>query len=418
VAAPPASPAGAGPFGAVYPRLQEAFAALDEAAVPWCVLRGEEELGDPRADVDLLIPAASFAQACRALAALGFARVPAPGRAPHRFLHAYDVQDDAWLKLDVVVGLAYGLHHERAVRGAGDAVVRRRRRAGGYWLPSAHDAFWTLLLHVLLDRATVRSDDLARLARLAPAAGDRPPAELRGILDPDGEWAAVGFAAARDLAGLSAIGERARAARSPGDRLRVARRTAARGLGRRVRGAGRAGLVVALLGPDGAGKSSLAKALDGTFPVPARRMYGGLYSRARRRRLPVVGRLVQSVSLGVRARLARARGAVVVFDRHPYDALVPARRAGGTRRRVARWLLARSAVRPDLVLVLDAPPEVLHARKGEHDVAELDRQRRAYETLAARFPHLATLDAGRDADVVRREATFLLWRRYAQRGGE
>jgi thymidylate kinase len=107
---------------------------------------------------------------------------------------------------------------------------------------------------------------------------------------------------------------------------------------------------------------------------------------------------------------------VVVFDRHPYDALAAPRRPVGMTRRVRRRLLAHSAVRPDLVLVLDASPEVLFARKTEHDVEELERQRRAYRALEAQLPQLATVDVGREPDVIRREATRLIWHRYAQRG--
>lgn len=417
VAHHPAPAAGAGEIRAVHARLEVAFRALDASSVPWCVLRGEDELAEAEGDVDLLMDTHAFVRAGEALSALGFARVPAPGRGPHRFLVAYDEDGDRWLKLDVVLELAYGSYQELVAPGAAAAVLSRRRREGMLWLPSPHDAFWTLLLHALLDRSGVRDHDVERLSQLAGAAGDGPPPELRGILRADDEGAVAALAATRALSGLNAVSARTRAAVARRHRARIARHRLARHLARRSGLLGRRGIVVALLGPDGAGKSSLAGGIAGAFPVSVHRVYGGLYARGRRTRIPVFGRIAQSVRLGLEARAARVRGRVVVFDRHPYDALVAPRRPVGLTRRVRRRLLARSAVRPDLVLLLDASSEVLFARKAEHDVEELERQRRSYRALEAQLPQLATVDVGREPDVIRREATRLIWHRYAQRGG-
>jgi thymidylate kinase len=74
---------------------------------------------------------------------------------------------------------------------------------------------------------------------------------------------------------------------------------------------------------------------------------------------------------------------------------------------------------PELIVVLDAPAEVLFARKGEHDVATLEAQRRGYAEIAQRFAGAQLVDAARDADLVRRDVTARTWRRLAKgyRGG-
>jgi hypothetical protein len=64
-----------------------------------------------------------------------------------------------------------------------------------------------------------------------------------------------------------------------------------------------------------------------------------------------------------------------------------------------------------VLLVLDAPAEVLLARKGEHDLATLDAQRDRYRALADR-PGGVLVDAAVDADAVRREVTDVVWRRW------
>jgi thymidylate kinase len=114
------------------------------------------------------------------------------------------------------------------------------------------------------------------------------------------------------------------------------------------------------------------------------------------------------------ARRHRARGGIVVFDRYTLDANVNAR----LRRTPTSWarrlrdaLLQAGACRPDLVLVLDAPGEVLYARKGEHSPGRLEQMRRAYSALAAEFPEVVVIDASRDAGAVCRTVTSLLWAR-------
>ena len=72
----------------------------------------------------------------------------------------------------------------------------------------------------------------------------------------------------------------------------------------------------------------------------------------------------------------------MLFDRCFYDLLVDSRRIryGGPP-----WLLraaARLAPGPDLVILLDAPPDVLRGRKQEVPLAEVARQRAAYLELA------------------------------------
>jgi thymidylate kinase len=84
---------------------------------------------------------------------------------------------------------------------------------------------------------------------------------------------------------------------------------------------------------------------------------------------------------------------------------------------VKRWLMHAGGVRPDLVLVLDAPGEVLYARKGEHSPDQLERMRRAYAALGGGGTEVVVIDAARDARAVRRTVTSLLWARRDALGG-
>jgi thymidylate kinase len=168
---------------------------------------------------------------------------------------------------------------------------------------------------------------------------------------------------------------------------------------------GRRGFTVALIGCDGAGKTTVARALERTPDLPVRYLYMGVSAESSNRRLPstriahavkqrrmthrpprpagppgLPRRTCRAGRAGLRLanRLAEewyrqliaqryvARGWVVVFDRHFLADYHASDVAGVDRplsRRIHGWVLAHAYPRPALVILLDAPPEVLHARK-------------------------------------------------------
>jgi len=427
-ATPPATQAGEQTVPDGVPALVgAAFDALDRAGVPWTLLRGEAELAAHGGDVDILVAESARPAAGRALLAAGFVPLPTWGRGSHRFHHAYDPATDRWVKLDVVTELAFGRFAELPTDLAA-AWLERREGAVGPARPDPADAFWAFLLHALLDRAELRPDDLAELReRAAFARADGPGSVAVAPLLPRG-WdparviAAAGDADPARLARLARglrrewLRQRPMTVLGRGIRGRLARR--ATPLLRAVRGRG---LGVALLAPDGAGKSTLAESLERSFPVPVRRVYLGLYghgtdvhSRGPGGRFGLPGRIAWIWRRWLGARGEEARGRIVVFDRHVLD-LAVAPPGGGRKARLRRSLLLRSCPRPDLTLVLDVPGDELFRRKGEHDPASLERQRVRYLELAGRLPHAAVIDAAADAETVRRRAVGAIWAAQAAR---
>jgi hypothetical protein len=61
---------------------------------------------------------------------------------------------------------------------------------------------------------------------------------------------------------------------------------------------------------------------------------------------------------------------------------------------------------------LDAPGDVLFARKGEHNGTVLEEQRQSYLSMQERLPQMIVIDAVRDAEQVRREAISWIWWSY------
>lgn len=411
----------------MHPKLAALFRALDDEGVVWCLLRGEADLAVPEGDVDLLVAPSHLPRVRRLAAQLGFASLPAWGYGSHAFFVSYDALGDLWIKLDVVTELAFGPNYSLATRAEAEC-LERRRRVEGVSVLSDDDAFWTLLLHRLLDKGGVASRDAARLPVLAEAARtDSALARtVESLCPPDWSAGSIVAAASRgEWASLAALGAPIAAAWRKTQHGSVRRRTVTntfwRWSGKARRWSGRRGLRVALVAPDGAGKSTLTKGIEGRFYFPVRSINMGLYQvpRARAsRRLPGVGvarQLSTQWSGWLQGAYHRRRGRLVLFDRYPYDALLPTRFQYNRLGRARRWVLAHACPPPELVIILDAPGEVLYERKGEKTAALLESQRQAYRALLPRLPRAVIVDASREAEQVRPEVTALIWQEYARR---
>ena len=230
----------------------------------------------------------------------------------------------------------------------------------------------------------------------------------------------------------------------------------------------RAGFTVALIGPDGAGKTTIARALDSELPFPVAYLYMGVnpdssnhllfttrvvHALRRRRggRPDTVGprdsreseaiaprgfarrnlrsarsfvrlgnRLAEEWHRAILATLHRRRGDVVIFDRHffadyfAYDIAAKPRRTAS--RRLHGFVLSRLYPKPDLVIYLDAPAEVLFERKGEGTVESLERRRREYLELGKVLDGFTVVDASRPVEAVTRDVVARI-EAYSRRRG-
>jgi thymidylate kinase len=172
------------------------------------------------------------------------------------------------------------------------------------------------------------------------------------------------------------------------------------------------GLCVALLGIDGSGKSTLLQGIDEAPPAwsagVAVRHFSPLGLKRRGTPTDPHGRPPRNAAMsllkglfwlaeftaGHRLHVAPElrRGRLVLFDRYLVDALVDPRRYryGGPG-----WLLrllCRLVPRPDLIVFLDAPVDVLESRKQEVDATEMARLRAAYLRLLDHEPRGRRVD--------------------------
>jgi len=216
---------------------------------------------------------------------------------------------------------------------------------------------------------------------------------------------------------------------------------------------------VALIGPDGAGKTTVTRRLEQSGLLRFRYIYMGVNIAASNVALPTsrlaerlkgtAGRsLVPGSAAGTPVRpawqirmarithlraLARLvnrladawfrqvvswyyqlRGFVVLYDRHfvfDYAPEIAADPHEPLDRSLHRWVLRHLYPRPSLVIFLDAPGDVLFARKGESSVEELERRRQAFLLQGQRVAGFVRVDATKSLDDVYDEVVSHVLRR-------
>ena len=209
---------------------------------------------------------------------------------------------------------------------------------------------------------------------------------------------------------------------------------------------------IALIGPDGSGKTSVAQQLVATSSLPLKYIYMGTsiessnialptsrlvhrfkvrqhrralvrrgeevpheitlhgieHRQDRRGRIGAVARLLRRVSEETYRQLwswaYQLRGNVVVYDRHfLFDSLPRPSERGSKRRltdRIHDWFLHRLYPRPDLTILLAAAPQVLYGRKQEVPVDYLTTDLEALRSKREYAKEFVEVDASESLEAV------------------
>jgi len=227
-------------------------------------------------------------------------------------------------------------------------------------------------------------------------------------------------------------------------------------------------LSVALIGPDGAGKTTISRRLEQSLPVPVKYVYMGVNLASSNVLLPTSWLIVgvrrafgwteprgipapapglnhprssrgNVVARGVtwlRSYLRLANllaeecfrhnlvwyyqrcGKIVLLDRWffaDYYTVTDTDQRQPLSKRIHAFMLERVYPKPDLVIYLEAPAETLFARKGEGTLEGLKRQCQNYQQLRGVVKHFAVVDASREEHVVAGEVTALINDHYKTR---
>lgn len=209
---------------------------------------------------------------------------------------------------------------------------------------------------------------------------------------------------------------------------------------------------VALVGGDGAGKTTVARRLENSLPWPVKYLYMGPSVVSGNAALPTT-RLARALKMRAyrkaveasdEARLAeldspdpergtiwilarllnrlaeawwrqllsfsyQVRGYVVIYDRHFLFEAANRNNPGVCRKNrldhLEYRILNRLYPRPDLVIFLDAPPAVLYSRKAEGTLEHLAQRREVVLEEGKRVPNFVIIDASRPLEQVFAEVT-------------
>jgi len=226
---------------------------------------------------------------------------------------------------------------------------------------------------------------------------------------------------------------------------------------------------VALIGGDGAGKTTIAKELEQSFNIPIKRMYMGLNTQSSNFSLPTsrIAHVLKKMSYKKNVkemgefpsneippyyfehlkkernliwRMARffnrlaeiwyrqiiskwyqVRGYIVVYDRH---FLFEATQKTGNQNlnernkldKIFFWILSNIYPKPNLILFLDAPAEVHNKQKMESTIKHLNSRRNAYLDQGSLHQNFIIIDAAKPLDEVLCEVNKHIIAFHAARG--
>ena len=425
---------------------------MNVAGIRYVVLRNYDYLPDRMidGDIDILVDAHEMTRVASILRDMDF--VVSAEIYPHYFAIYFQKHDGVWLKLDLVTDVYCGRRLRFRVNGQlRENLLYRRQLFRGFFKPSPEDEIIHLLLHSLLDKGFFKIDYQNKINDLFQ--NDINLTHLKSSLD--NLW---GSSRGDHVITLLKNQEFEALEKEKKKLLQNVIKNASplaiyqviSTLGTRVvhRVIGRKGLLVAFLGPDGSGKTTLARRLAAAHIFPTHYVYmgSGNYilptshlierisrglrkkhndSKMREEKIHILERLLRYLKetaklchdmaefltryLFLSYRFYR-KGHLVINDRYIYDLLLDRERFG--RHPVIEKIILRLLPKPDLLLFLETSTQTMHQRKGEHSLDILESMKQGYRSLQEYFPNHQIIETDDTVTSSLNEIVGYLWKEY------
>jgi thymidylate kinase len=425
------------------------LAALQSECAAYCILSGYDELPDSfDTDIDFMVNTAELAGIPGLIAVV--ARQTGT-RLFHTVGHelsarSYSLGFQAGEELIIVQpdSSADYRHFGRLWLQADEVLAARRLHPRGFWIPAAAHEFAYYLVK-RLNKRYLDEGHGAKLHRLYWEDRDGCDGMIERFWKGRNRAILARMANTNDWSEMTTSMESIRlemkqnSAEPLVERIRTSPKHILHHLRRSVRPTGG---WIAIMGPDGAGKSAVIEAIQKQFRFAYNKVKCfHLRPKALRGNSSAnvvvtdphgkpprgwwisvlkVFFLIADYWLGYLLEIAPAmrRSQLIVFDRYVYDLLVDSKRVryGGPH-----WLLhfaARIIPHPDIVILLDASPDVLWSRKQEVPFNEVMRQRDAYCKVARSLPFARIVNATQSLPDVIRDVDAVIVEHYERRTAE
>ncbi len=419
--------------GALLARVLE---LLDRDGLPYVVLHGYDSYPQQvEGDVDLLVASEAMPRRLGELLRNSESQLGArvvqwfADRATFIVLQT-TAEDGSPLMLQLHVSTDYDVA-DRKIYDGNEVLRTRRRHPRDFWVPAAHVEFICVLANRLA-KGELKEKHTLQLSTLWTENRERCAHEIFRFLNAGGARMIADAAEANEWSMVHKRLPELRRELMLNSVIRQPMSYSLRLLGSQARRVHRwlmpqSGLHVVFLGPDGVGKSTCIDAvqtrvsdafLKTKYQTFARSLLANkpkkspheLPPRSKPASYAKAGWWAACYTLGYFKSVhpTRCGGGLAINHRYLIDAIVDPKRYRYSGPVNLLWGIWAVAPKPDLMIFLDAPAQVIWERKKETTLEETTRQRDGYRAMADRMPNGRVVNADQDPAKTIDEVTELI----------